>query len=86
MAVLGPNHDSLLIEAPTPDIEGAIQITTQAMINASKEVLDGYEVSVDVKRFMDRYRDPEHAEMWNRVWDIIARIDSEHAEIAKLCR
>lgn len=85
--VLAPNHDSLLIEAPTSEIEGAIAITQQAIRDASNLVLDGFEVKVSVKGPFDgRYRDPDHQEMWNTAWDIVADISPELARVAKECR
>jgi DNA polymerase I len=86
--VCAPNHDSLLIEAPTPEIEDAVKLTKQAMADASRIVLDGFEIrsSVNVFHAPDRYRDEDGGLMWRTVWDIIATLSPALAEIAEQCR
>ena len=84
--VLAPNHDSLLVEAPISEIDNAVAVTQQAILEASKLVLDGFEIKVSVKRFAGRYDDPDHREMWNTVWDIIAVLSPELASIAEESR
>ncbi|MFH0975861.1 MAG: DNA polymerase [Spirochaetota bacterium] len=68
-----PIHDALLIEAPVETIEESIRATKQAMAKASKVVLDGFELTSDVKRIDSpaRYSDPRGEKMWNTVNDII---------------
>ena len=46
-----------------------------AMIEASRAVLDGFElrVDVDVVRYPDRYMDPRGEVMWDRVMALIAK-------------
>ena len=45
------------------------------MIEASRAVLDGFElrVDVDIVRYPDRYMDPRGEVMWNRVMALIAK-------------
>ena len=46
-----------------------------AMVEASRAVLVGFELRIDVHivKFPDRYMDPRGEVMWNRVIDLIAK-------------
>ena len=62
-------HDALLVEGPVVAIEQVAEVTRQAMAEASRIVLDGFELRTDSKivRHPDRYVDPRGLDMWERV-------------------
>ena len=61
-----PIHDAVLVEAPIDEIDAAVARTRRHMAEASRAVLGGFEVKTDaeVKRFPERYMDPQGVEMW----------------------
>jgi DNA polymerase-1 len=70
-----PIHDAFLICAPIDCIDAKTAAMRTAMIEASRAVLDGFElrVDIDIVRYPDRYMDPRGEVMWNRVQDLIAK-------------
>ncbi|MCB9557342.1 MAG: DNA polymerase I [Deltaproteobacteria bacterium] len=77
--VCAPIHDALLIEADSDDIEGAVERTQMAMAEASRAVLDGFELRTDatIVRYPDRYVDERGVEMWNTVMAILADLEQQ---------
>jgi DNA polymerase I-like protein with 3'-5' exonuclease and polymerase domains len=75
--VCAPVHDALLICAPVDRLEADIAVTQAAMAEASRVVLDGFELrtGVETTRFPDRYMDPRGARMWNHVQRLIEKAD-----------
>ena len=77
--VCAPLHDAILIEAPLEALEQAIAVTQQAMAEASRIILSGFELRSDVKRigYPDRYIDERGLQMWNTVqsvlWELASR-------------
>jgi len=71
--VCAPVHDALLIEAPLDELDEAIFTTKSLMQEASRIVLDGFELGSDVKevRYPDRYMDKRGVVMWNKVLNLI---------------
>ena len=71
--VCAPVHDALLIEAPLEELDQAIATTKSLMQEASRIVLDGFELGSDVKevRYPDRYMDKRGVVMWNKVMNLI---------------
>jgi DNA polymerase-1 len=71
--VCAPVHDALLIEAPLEALDQAIATTKSLMLEASRIVLDGFELGSDVKevRYPDRYMDKRGVVMWNKVMKLI---------------
>jgi DNA polymerase-1 len=67
-------HDALLIEAPLDELDEAIAIAKSLMKEASRIVLDGFELGSDVKefRYPDRYMDKRGVVMWNTVMKLIS--------------
>jgi DNA polymerase I len=59
--VSAPVHDAVLITAPIGRIDDDVEATKAFMIEASRGVLNGFEVGVDAKvvRYPDRYSDGE---------------------------
>jgi hypothetical protein len=66
-------HDALMIHAPIDRLDADIAITRDAMIEASRIVLSGFELGVDVSitRWPDRYMDARGQVMWDRVVGLI---------------
>ena len=71
--VCAPVHDALLIEAPLDELDQAIATTKSLMQEASRIVLDGFELGSDVKvvRYPDRYMDKRGVVMWDKVMSLI---------------
>jgi DNA polymerase I len=67
--VCAPVHDAVLIAAPIGEIEAAVAVTREAMAEASRIVLDGFEVRTDAKvtRYPQRFTDPRGRRMWGVV-------------------
>ena len=79
--VCAPVHDAVLICAPLDRLDHDIAAMQAAMQEASRVVLDGFELRSDVEivRYPDRYMDPRGAVMWERVMGLIGRqeVDEE---------
>ena len=71
--VCAPVHDALLVEAPSDQIDAVVAQTQALMAQASREVLDGFELTTDVEiiRYPDRYMDKRGAVMWNTVNELV---------------
>ena len=79
--VCAPVHDAVLICAPLDRLDEDIARMRAAMAEASRIVLDGFELGTDVHvvRYPDRYMDERGAVMWERVTRLIADRRSEEA-------
>jgi hypothetical protein len=73
--VCAPVHDAVLICAPLKRLEADVVRMQEAMREASRIVLDAFELGTDaqVVRYPDRYMDERGAAMWSRVMDLIDR-------------
>lgn len=71
--VCAPVHDALLIEAPLAQLDAVVMQTQALMREASRVVLNGFELESDAKvvSYPDRYMDERGTQMWN---NIMARI------------
>lgn len=71
--ILAPVHDSLLIEAAVHEIDDAVGEMQRAMAQASREVLNGFELRSEahVTKYPDRFRDPKGG--WD-VWEMVSRL------------
>jgi hypothetical protein len=71
--VCAPVHDAFLICAPLDRLDADIAAMRAAMAEASRVVLDGFELGTDVSvtRWPDRYMDPRGAVMWERVMRLL---------------
>src|ERR1019366_1706379 len=71
--VCAPVHDAVLICAPLDRLEAHVACMQQAMAEASRIVLGGFELGTDAKivRYPDRYMDERGAVMWDRVMKLI---------------
>jgi len=79
--VCAPIHDALLICAPLDQIEVKIAATRAAMAEASRVVLDCFELGTDVAitRWPDRYMDGRGRVMWDRVTNVLNQLNSRRA-------
>ena len=71
--VCAPVHDALLIEAPLDQLDAVVAHAQVLMCEASKAVLNGFELQSDAKivRFPDRYMDKRGTKMWNNIMALI---------------
>jgi DNA polymerase-1 len=79
--VCAPVHDAVLICAPVDRLEGDVARMQACMAEASRIVLNGFELRTDAMliRFPDRYSDPRGAVMWDRVIRLVAGQQAERA-------
>jgi len=80
--VCAPVHDAILICAPLDRLDKDIARTQAAMAEASRIILNGFELRTDVNviRYPDRYMDPRGVVMWEKVRGLIEAI--ERAKVA----
>ena len=73
--VCAPIHDAVLICAPLDRLDQDVARTQDAMREASRVVLGGFELGTDaeVVRYPDRYADPRGTVMWDRVMKLICQ-------------
>jgi hypothetical protein len=74
----GPVHDALLVECPAEDVVEATQFTTEVMREASRAVLGGFTLGVDVKAWChpDRFMDEKRGRAtWDRIMRHLARAE-----------
>lgn len=79
VTVCAPVHDAVLIEGPASQIETVVEQARQAMAEASRIVLDGFEIRTDVVtvRAPDRYMDERGKHMWETVNQILNDISAD---------
>jgi len=73
--ICAPIHDAILICAPIDRIDDDVAKLREAMNEASRAVLDGFELRTDVRvvKYPDRFMDDRGAVMWQRVMQLLAR-------------
>jgi DNA polymerase I len=76
--VCAPVHDAVLICAPLDRLDEAIASMRDAMAEASRVVLKGFELGTDVSivRYPDRYADKRGSKMWAEVASLISQIST----------
>lgn len=81
IGVCAPIDDALLIEAPLEQLESDVARTQDAMAEASRTVLDGFELRSEAKtfRYPERFHDDRGVMMWNTVWQLIEEITKRAA-------
>ena len=72
--VCAPVHDAVLICAPLDRLDADVKKTRELMAEASRIVLDGFEVGTDanIVKYPDRLMDDRGAIMWDRVTRLVA--------------
>jgi hypothetical protein len=80
--ICAPVHDAVLICASLDRLDADVARMQQAMTEASRIVLDGFELGTDAKivRYPDRYMDERGTVMWDRVMKLIHERRSRTAE------
>jgi len=73
-----PVHDAVLIEADLAEIGDAVAAMQDAMAEASRVVLDGFELGTEAKivRYPERYADLRGVIMWERVQSLLVKAES----------
>jgi hypothetical protein len=73
--VCAPVHDAVLVEARVGELDEAVTTTQQIMKEASRIVLDGFELRSDAKVicYPDRFMDKRGTKMWNKVMEQIGQ-------------
>jgi DNA polymerase I len=76
--VCAPIHDAVLICAPLERLEADVARMQDAMREASRVVLAGFELGTDVTvvRYPDRYMDERGAVMWQRVMALLEQAEA----------
>jgi hypothetical protein len=71
--VCAPVHDAVLICAPVERLDTDVERMQDAMREASRVVLNGFELGTEAKvvRYPDRYMDERGAVMWGRVMTLV---------------
>ncbi len=79
ITVCAPVHDALLVEGPAEEIEAVVAETQQAMIEASRIVLDGFPLRSDAKVVChpERYMDERGTQMWKTIQAILDELEAE---------
>lgn len=77
VAICAPVYDAVLIEADEADIEAAADLMANAMAEASRLVLDGFELRTDMQivRYPDRLIDAKHRATWDRVLATLEQLE-----------
>jgi hypothetical protein len=72
--VCAPVHDAVLICAPLGRLDDDVARMREAMAEAARAVLGGFELATDASTvvYPDRYMDPRGTVMWNRVMSLVA--------------
>jgi DNA polymerase-1 len=79
--VAAPIHDAFLICAPLNKLDDDIATMSNAMREAAKVVLGGFEVDVEVKKVIwpNRYADPRGRVMWEKIMMLLKQSKSKRA-------
>jgi hypothetical protein len=75
--VCAPIHDAVLICAPLERLEADVVAMRAAMAEASRVVLNGFELGTDAElvRWPGRYMDPRGAVMWDTVMALLDNLE-----------
>jgi DNA polymerase-1 len=75
--VCAPVHDAVLICAPLDRLESDIAAMQEAMREASRIVLNGFELTTDTAVFTypERYMDERGSDMWTKVMALLTKIE-----------
>jgi hypothetical protein len=82
--VVAPVHDAVLICAPFERLDADIAGLRAAMAEASRVVLNGFELGTEVSivRYPDRYSDKRGVKMWKEVTSPIGQINNTAGIVA----
>ncbi len=70
-------HDAVLIGAPLEELEQQVQAMRHAMAEASRVVLNGFELRTDAEliRYPQRYQDRRGVTMWETVMELLEGLE-----------
>ena len=73
ISVCAPVHDALLVEGPVDAIDDVVAATQEAMAEAGRVVLDGFELRTDAEivAWPDRYMDKRGVVLWDEILSIV---------------
>jgi DNA polymerase I len=73
LELCAPIHDAILICSPLDRLEADVERMRAAMAEASRVVLNGFEVRTDGKlvRYPDHYNDPRGERMWQEILSLL---------------
>jgi DNA polymerase-1 len=80
--VVAPVHDAIMVEGPDADIDAIAEDMRRCMELASRKVLGGPMVRVDMSpplRFPDRYVDGRNTELWDLTLRLLGQIKQRRA-------
>jgi hypothetical protein len=72
--IIAPVHDAIVVEDWADRIEQTTFAVRQIMAEASKSILDGFEIFTEVQLFEDRFVDKRGVGMWNRINELMAAV------------
>ncbi|MGY8679556.1 DNA polymerase [Bradyrhizobium sp. UFLA05-153] len=77
LRICAPVHDAFLLIAPLDRLEADTEALRACMVEASRVVLDGFELGTDAKliRYPDRYMKASGAAMWGKVMKLLNRCE-----------
>jgi DNA polymerase-1 len=80
--VCAPVHDAFVLCSPLDSLDLHVEQMKAAMAEASRVVLDGFELTTDAKlvRWPERYMDKRGAVMWDKVVGIIYSLEEIREE------
>jgi DNA polymerase I-like protein with 3'-5' exonuclease and polymerase domains len=83
--VCAPVHDAVLICAPLDRLDQDIASTQAAFAEASRVVLNGFELRSEAKivRFPDRYSDARGRRMWRETLALIEKAEASRREVVR---
>jgi DNA polymerase-1 len=82
--VCAPVHDAVLICAPLPRLEQDVAATQAAFAEASRVVLNGFELRSEARvvRWPDRYSDARGRRMWQETIGLVEKAEASRRETA----
>jgi DNA polymerase I len=78
VTICGPLHDAVLISAPLDRLDHDIAVMRDAMAEASRAVLGGFELRTDVNviKYPDRFMDEKRGrKMWDHIMRLLAQAE-----------
>ncbi len=79
--ICAPVHDAVLIGAPLDQLADQIRTMQEAMAQASRVVLDGFELRTDAEliRYPGRYQSARGVHMWRTVMELLVELEPDVA-------
>ena len=81
VGLCAPIHDAVLVEATAGAIDQVVEQARAIMAEASRIVLDGFEIGTDVEvvRYPERYVDEAGEDFWNTVTRLAGPLEVQHS-------